>query len=171
MPLVARELMADQLAVPGTLHDLAQIGIWVDDFAQRWNLPASTTFAIQLCCEEVFSNIVRHGFKERDSSGTDENRVRLFLDHGVRSVILRIDDQAAAFDPLDVESPHHPQSVAEASVGGLGIHLVRQFAQDVCYERLDQTNSLTMRFDLPQAGASDSGSLAPHQYSTTPAPG
>ena len=163
--------MADQLGVRGTLSDLAQIGTWVDGFAQRWNLPASTAFAIQLCCEEVFSNIVRHGLKERDTSGTDEERVKLFLDHGHEWVILRVDDQAEAFDPLAVDSPPHPQSVAEASVGGLGIHLVRKFAQAVRYERHGQTNSLTMRFDLPHAGASGSGSLGPHQDAKAPAQG
>jgi len=155
--------MADQLTVRGTLDDLVQIGIWVDDFAQRWSLPTSTAFAIQLCCEEVFSNIVRHGPQQSAPTADHEEGVKLCLDHGNRAVILRIDDQAEAFDPLSVDSPQYPQSVAEASVGGLGIHLVRQFAQDVRYERLGQTNSLTMRFDLPDASASGSGSLAPHQ--------
>ena len=155
--------MADQLTVRGTLDDLVQIGTWVDDFAQRWSLPTSTVFAIQLCCEEVFSNIVRHGPQQSAPTADHEERVKLYLDHGNRAVILRIDDQAEAFDPLSVDSPQYPQSVAEASVGGLGIHLVRQFAQDVRYERLGQTNSLTMRFDLPDASASGSGSLAPHQ--------
>jgi anti-sigma regulatory factor (Ser/Thr protein kinase) len=155
--------MADQLTVRGTLDDLVQIGAWVDDFVQRWSLPASTAFAIQLCCEEVVSNIVRHGLEQRVSVANNEEGVNLYLDHGSRAVILRIDDQAEAFDPLSVDSPLYPQSVAEASVGGLGIHLVRKFAQDVRYERHGQTNSLTMRFDLPGAGASGSGSLVPHQ--------
>jgi len=163
--------MADQLAVRGTLGDLEQIGTWVDDFAQRWSLPAPTAFAIQLCCEEVFSNIVRHGLKDIAVTGSDEDGVKLYLDHGSRSVILRIDDQAEAFDPLAVDSPLHPQSVAEASVGGLGIHLVRKFAQDVQYERSDHTNRLTMRFDLPNANASGSGSLAPSHYAKEPALG
>jgi anti-sigma regulatory factor (Ser/Thr protein kinase) len=169
--------MADQLTVPGALRDLEQIGTWVDDFAQRLSLPASTAFAIQLCCEEVFSNIVRHGLKGSalgeigEEGEKDENGIKLCLDHVHRSVILRIDDQAEAFDPLAIDSPLHPQSVAEASVGGLGIHLVRKFAQDVRYERRGQTNSLTMRFDLPQASASGSGSLASHQHAKAPASG
>jgi anti-sigma regulatory factor (Ser/Thr protein kinase) len=161
--------MADQLAVRGTLRDLEQIGTWVDDFSQRWSLPGSTAFAIQLCCEEVFSNIVRHGLKELAFADINEEGVKLYLDHGDRAVILRIDDQAEAFDPLAVDSPLHPQSVADASVGGLGIHLVRKFAQDVRYERRGQTNSLTMRFDLPNANASCTGSLAPSLYAKEPA--
>ncbi len=160
--------MADQLAVRGSLHDLAQIGVWVDDFAQRWSLPASTVFAIQLCCEEVVSNIVRHGLEQGACAANSDDGVRLYLDHGSQAVFLRIDDQAKAFDPLAVDSPLHPQSVCEAAVGGLGIHLVRKFAQDVSYERHDQTNSLTMRFDLPQAGASGSESLAPDHGAKTP---
>ncbi len=163
--------MADQLAVRGNLHDLAQIGAWVDDFAQRWSLPASTVFAMQLCCEEVFSNIVRHGIEPGACAASSEDGVKLYLDHGGQAVILRIDDQAEAFDPLAVDSPSHPQSVADASVGGLGIHLVRKFAQDVRYERRDQTNRLTMRFDLPHGSASGPGSLAPHQGGGAPAPG
>ena len=161
--------MADQLTVSGNLHDLEQIGTWVDDFVQRWSLPSSTAFAIQLCCEEVFSNIVRHGLKEGAFADIGEEGVKLYLDHGNRAVILRIDDQAEAFDPLAVDSPAHPQSLADASVGGLGIHLVRKFAQDVHYERRGQTNRLTMRFDLPNASASGSGSLAPSRYAKEPA--
>jgi anti-sigma regulatory factor (Ser/Thr protein kinase) len=163
--------MADQLAVRGTLEDLVQVGTWVDDFAQRWSLPGSTTFAIQLCCEEVFSNIVRHGLTAAGPADKSEDGIKLYLDYGSQAVILRIDDQAEAFDPLAVDSPQHPQSVAEASVGGLGIHLVRKFAQDVRYERRGQTNSLTMRFDLPHASASGSESLEPQEGAKTPALG
>jgi len=163
--------MADQLTVRGTLHDLEQVGTWVDDFAQRWSLPTSTVFAIQLCCEEIVSNIVRHGLKESALGDIDEESVTLYLDHGDRAVILRVDDQAEPFDPLALDSPAHPQSVADVSVGGLGVHLVRKFAQDVQYERRGQTNRLTMRFDLPNANSSGSGSLAPSQDSKEIEPG
>jgi anti-sigma regulatory factor (Ser/Thr protein kinase) len=48
-------------------------------------------------------------------------------------------------------------------IGGLGIHLIRKFSQDLQYHRLDGYNCLTMRFDLasnPQAASTESPAMA-----------
>jgi hypothetical protein len=38
-----------------------------------------------------------------------------------------------------------------AGIGGMGIHLMRRFAQDMAYERVDGANRLTLRLDRNRA--------------------
>jgi len=55
------------LSVPLKIDSLIQIAQWVESCLEQWLLPASKNFAIQLCCEEAFSNIVKYGVHEQTS--------------------------------------------------------------------------------------------------------
>jgi anti-sigma regulatory factor (Ser/Thr protein kinase) len=41
-----------------------------------------------------------------------------------------------------------PATLGESRVGGLGLHLVRQFAEEVAYRREGDTNHLTVRIRI-----------------------
>jgi len=66
-------------------------------------------------------------------------------------VTITIEDHGAAFDPREVPPPPVPSRIDEAVIGGLGVHLMRHFAQDLAYQRLDGVNRLILRFDLAKA--------------------
>ncbi len=151
--------MTETLTARCTLDELARVSEWVDTIATRWGLPAQTTFAIQLCCEEVFSNIVRHGHPE-PSAGQTDAVARIVLAQSADSVSLTLEDQGPPFDPLKVEAPAMPSTIGEMQIGGLGIHLIRKFSQSVHYQHREGFNCLTMRFELSRS-AQSSGSLSP----------
>ena len=60
--------------------------------------------------------------------------------------MLTIEDDGMAFDPTKVPPPAKPRSLDEAPIGGLGLHLVRQFSSGMEYERRGRTNHLVVRF-------------------------
>lgn len=144
--------MPETLVVQAEMAELARVGAWTDAVAERMELPPSVLFAIHLCFEEAVSNIVRYGFQDsRHATGHDRN-VNLALAREADAVTVTIEDHGVAFDPREVASPAPATTLEEAVVGGLGIHLMRQFAQDVAYQRLDGINRLTLRFDLKKPG-------------------
>ncbi len=151
--------MTESLTARCTLDELARVSEWVDAIAAQWGLPTQTTFAIQLCCEEVFSNIIRHGHPEPRAGETDAV-ARIVLAQSADSVSLTLEDQGPAFDPLTVQAPAMPSTIGEMQIGGLGIHLIRKFSQSVHYQHREGFNCLTMRFDLSRS-AQASGSLSP----------
>lgn len=151
--------MTETLTARCTLDELARVSEWLDAIAAQWGLSTQTTFAIQLCCEEVFSNIVRHGHPE-PSTGETDAVARIVLDQSADSISLTLEDQGPAFDPLTVQPPAMPSTIGEMQIGGLGIHLIRKFSQSVHYQHREGFNCLTMRFDLSRS-AQASGSLSP----------
>jgi anti-sigma regulatory factor (Ser/Thr protein kinase) len=154
--------MTETLTAQCTLDELGRLSEWVDTLASQWGLPTQTTFAIQLCCEEVFSNIVRHGHTE---SNVDQSQAtaQVSLSRSDDSITLTLQDRGPAFNPLTVDAPAMPSTIGEMQIGGLGIHLIRKFSQDVQYNWRDGYNCLTMRFDLasnPQAANAQSPAMA-----------
>ena len=92
---------------------------------------------INLCIDELFSNIVKYGMcKQID--------VRCFIQSD--RVIIEMKDDGMAFDPLSIEEPNIDD--AGRKPGGLGIFVIRNYADDVSYERLEDRNIFRMMFDL-----------------------
>ncbi len=144
--------MPETLVVQAEMAELARVSEWTDDVAERLALPASILFALHLCFEEAISNIVRYGFQDRQDTAGLNKDVRLALVREADAVTVTIEDHGVAFDPGQVAPPTAPTTINEAVIGGQGIHLMRQFAQDIAYQRQDGINRLILRFDLAKPG-------------------
>jgi anti-sigma regulatory factor (Ser/Thr protein kinase) len=135
--------MPETLDIAADLAGLARASAWAEAWAEQHALPGPLRFGLSLCLEEAISNIMLHG-----AAGT----VRLGLAATPLAVTLTIADDGPAFDPLGHATPAAPASVEAAEIGGMGIHLMRKFAQELDYARVDRANRLTLRFDrLPAA--------------------
>lgn len=132
------------------LAELARLTAWVEDFSQQAKLPSGQSFAIQLCIEEAVANIIRH-------SGAAENGqdIALELAASGQDVLAVIEDSGRSFDPTTVPPPSTPASLAEARVGELGVHLMRNFASEMRYERRDGRNRLTLKFSPAEAASKE----------------
>ena len=85
----------------------------------------------ELVFEEIVMNIIRHGYHS-DGVG----RVDVAAACTPDEVVVSFEDAAEPFDPLSVEVPAVPATLAEAPDGGRGILLVRKLARLVEYEQL-----------------------------------
>lgn len=56
------------------------------------------------------------------------------------------EDEAPPFNPLVVREPPFPRSLEDISEGGHGIHLLKQFADEVNYELKATGNRLILSF-------------------------
>lgn len=108
-------------------------------------------FDVQLALEELFVNVVRHGFDD----GRPRSNVWLAAwadaagetggQGGQRVLRIVMSDPGVPYDPLD----YHWQKVEGSlgknnKVGGLGILLVRERMDDVAYEYRDGRNVLSL---------------------------
>jgi serine/threonine-protein kinase RsbW len=134
--------MPETLVVQAALAELARVSAWATALAERCAVPTSTAYAVNLCLEEAVSNVIRHGSPGDAGIGLSWNCQdgRLYV---------TIEDHGPEFDPRMVATPVAPASLNEAPIGGLGIHLMRQFATEMSYERRNGVNRLLFRFDSP----------------------
>jgi sigma-B regulation protein RsbU (phosphoserine phosphatase) len=95
---------------------------------------------IELIVEELLTNIVR-------AANNDGKRIRLTLDCALTPlhIFLAVRDDGLEFNPLTIESPDLDADVAERGIGGLGIHMIKQLADDCSYIQVDGWNVFKAR--------------------------
>ncbi len=71
-----------------------------------------------------------------------ELEVRRDKDCGVATVT--ISDAGAAFDPLAFSLPPRPATLADAEPGGLGLVMIRSYADQLSYRHSEQRNRFGM---------------------------
>jgi sigma-B regulation protein RsbU (phosphoserine phosphatase) len=141
MPSAADADGSFSLRIERSMAGLAQLGGWVDTITASLGLDEAADYALRLCAEEAAANVVMHG----DANGhAGSGFVALRVEPAPEVVRLTVEDHCAAFDPLRVPAPSMPASLGEARVGGLGVHLMRQYARAISYERVGDMNRLTL---------------------------
>ncbi|MDR3536790.1 MAG: ATP-binding protein [Acetobacteraceae bacterium] len=114
---------------------LSRLGTWVDQVSTALVLAPVADYALRLCLEEAVANIVMHG---GPADGAAWVAVGLSADSTTLQVT--IEDTCPAFDPASGRTPQPAQD----RPGGHGIRLMRQYASDVSYRRMDGTNQLIL---------------------------
>ena len=114
---------------------------WIDDMVVQLGLSPHATYALQLCLEEAVVNIVSYAF-EPDTP----HDVHIALWRDGPTVQAEITDDGRPFDPLAQALPEPAADLESAQIGGLGIKLLRSFADRVVYQRADDLNRLRLSF-------------------------
>lgn len=96
-------------------------------------------FVILLAIEELVTNCIKYAWDD-----AAEHTVVLVLAAEVQSVRLTVIDDGRAFDPLAAPPPNLSTDVRERPIGGLGLHMLREMADEIVYKRRDGTNRLTL---------------------------
>lgn len=128
------------LTVPGTKWGVRQTVDALEAWSDREQLPDAARRRLLTAFDEILSNVVRHGL--RDRPGLIE--VTISRDGGL--VRAEVTDDAGPFDPLLAPAPDTSAALEARQVGGLGIALVRALTDDVTYERRDDRNRLTLKW-------------------------
>ena len=127
-------LRVTDLALDGSLHELARLAEELDRFCRDASLGSEIQYDLNLALEELFTNALRHGGCE----GMDR-AVKIRLENEGDGVRVEFCDRGQPFDPADAPPPDLSR------IGGLGIHLVRKIMQDFEYRRAGEWNRVTMR--------------------------
>jgi anti-sigma regulatory factor (Ser/Thr protein kinase) len=132
----------ETLTLHSRIEDLALVPSWIESLASAHRLSESTQYAMNLCLEEVLSNIIRHGYANQPDR-TIVVRYRAGQDS---SSVLVVDDEAPQFNPLTTAPADIEETVHGDRIGGLGIHLLRCFASSLEYEPTPSGNRLSIGF-------------------------
>ena len=141
--------MAEDLRVtiPARLSEVPELSSMVEAFGDANGLPDPKVFVINLALDELITNTVAHGLDEMA-----EAEIRITMRVVAGTLILVMEDNGQPFDPMEDTNADVTSSLEERAVGGLGLHLVKSFADRISYEFVEGRNRLTMEHDL--AGAS-----------------
>lgn len=124
------------------LNDIKEIGrmaTFLDELAEKHNLPVETAFNIHLALEETVSNVIMYAYPN-----DEEHEIVLTAHKNGNRLIFKIIDSGKEFDPTKQPDADVTLSLEERPIGGLGIFLIRNIMQVVEYNRIDDKNVLTL---------------------------
>lgn len=125
-----------QLVVPAQHDQLARLATFVAVAAAEVGFAKTQINRIELAVDEACSNIIDHAYK----GGIGPITLVVDCEPGRELKVILI-DRGKAFDPGQVPDFQPCGSLDHVKIGGLGIHLMRQAMDDVCFE-----------FDVPGLG-------------------
>jgi serine/threonine-protein kinase RsbW len=104
-------------------------------------LTAKQKHQIRLVCEEALVNVIHYAYLTEGGLVTISYNV--FMESQEVEIIL--EDEGVAFNPLESEDPDLEIDIQERKIGGLGIYMIKNIMDKVCYERVEGKNRLYLK--------------------------
>ena len=112
----------------------------LQQFVRDHQLSEKVLQAADLSLEEHLTNVMNYAFAD---SRVHEIQVRLELAGG--KFQIEVEDDGKPFNPLEHPKPDLSVPLEQRPLGGLGIHLIRSFMDELDYRREGGRNILQMR--------------------------
>ena len=122
----------------GRLEELERVADLIEAHAAARNWPDGWAMKFNICLDELITNVVSYGYE--DSNAAD-HEIKVSITETSDQVEVVLQDDGAAFDPVsEAPDPDLDSSAEDRQVGGLGIHFVRNFMDEVTWERRGDFN-------------------------------
>ncbi|WP_241420698.1 ATP-binding protein [Candidatus Contubernalis alkaliaceticus] len=122
------------------LSELERLANLLEKFGEVNHLPLKAIMDINLALDEIFTNIVSYGFED-----DNEHFINIHISKVGKELTIKIEDSGVPFNPLEVPDPELNLPLEERTIGGLGIHFVKNMVQKIKYERLQDKNVLVLK--------------------------
>ncbi len=134
--------MAEQthLVLRNDMADLPAVTAALSSFCEQHGINEGAVFDLTLALEEIFTNITRHAYEDREPHEID-----LVIRKQGDWLTLRVADDGRPFDPSKAAPPDLDLPPEKRAVGGLGIHLVKSLTDALEYRREDGRNVVTVK--------------------------
>jgi serine/threonine-protein kinase RsbW len=136
-------MITEHIELGNRLEELARLTQWIEECCDRHQISDKTRFHMELVLEEAVTNVTSYAFKDNPGNHT----LKIDLAIKPEEISITLQDDGIAFNPLGAKSPDMVDSIEDAQIGGLGIHLIRSYTKLVDYFRNDGTNNLVMTLD------------------------
>ncbi|MDX2171053.1 MAG: ATP-binding protein [Deltaproteobacteria bacterium] len=141
-----RRTLADmaEITLRTDLNELATLAAFVEQFAADAALPPAVAFQLNLVLDELVTNAIEYGHPAGGGSDAGAG-IYLRLERLGDLLEVHLVDGGIAFDPRTRADPDLTAPIEERQIGGLGIHLVRHYVDDVDYTREGGRNHVRLR--------------------------
>lgn len=128
------------IRVKNQISEIERLSKVVADFFLENGLSEQSRDDVTLALDEMLANVILHGLP---NSTEHEIIVQLCLEPGF--VTVAVEDEGFPFNPLDAPEPDLTGPIEKRSIGGLGIHLVKNIMDKLDYQRQDGRNCVVMK--------------------------
>ena len=121
------------------LDNLAVIRLFLEETARGLQVKDKAAGDMIQAADEAVTNIIVHGYQGKPG------QIELTVERENEFLVVCIRDQAPYFDPTVVPAPDLTLPLQKRPLGGLGVHMMRVFVDEIRYTALSQGgNQLTL---------------------------
>jgi len=133
----------NRITLPNDVQAIPELNAFVDEVCENVGFDMSTTLKLNLAIEEAVVNVMNYAYPTGVKGDVD-----IEAEANDERLKFVISDSGTPFDPTAKAEVDTTLSAEDRSIGGLGIHLIRQIMDTINYERVDGKNVLTLRKKL-----------------------
>jgi serine/threonine-protein kinase RsbW len=111
---------------------------WILARGREAGLTDDRLFKVELACEEALTNVIRYAYPD----GVGDMLV--WAESGARGFEVRIMDEGVPFNPVQMDLPDTGLSLEDREIGGLGILMASEMADEIIYSRDGNRNRLVL---------------------------
>lgn len=120
-------------------ENLQKVREFVADSARIAGFGDDDVYKMELAVDEACTNVIKHAYRNDHSKEID---IQLLTEND--KFIIVIEDSGIEFRESEYHEPVLAESVKLRKRGGLGIHLIKSFMDEVKFQRLGNKNILQM---------------------------
>lgn len=121
------------------IHDLQKS---LEKIASSWDLTKTILFEVNIILEELCANYIEHVGDEKVSF------LNIQLSSDESNLSITVSDNGPPFDPTKVPAPDISLPPEQRQAGGIGLHLVRHYTDEILYSRKNGKNIVYMEKKL-----------------------
>lgn len=132
-----------RLTLPASAGSISALSEFVRGGAVAAGVAANEFEKLDLILEEILINVARYAYTPE--TGVVEVA---YTPAGASKLRVEIADFGRVFNPLEVDPPDLSRGLADRSIGGLGVFLVRSMVDSISYRREEDRNILSFTFPI-----------------------
>ena len=122
------------------LSELKTLARQLQAFGRATKLSESSILKINICLEELFTNIVSYGYEDNL-----ESPIIFTLTLIADELTIKVEDEGMPFNSLTVKNPEMVDDLNIIQIGGFGVYIAKELMDDICYKRYQGKNYLTLK--------------------------
>lgn len=130
-----------ELETDSLIQNFPQIRSWAEKCWLDSGFPVDRMSEMLIALEEIYVNVCSHGYA--GAPGPVKFQCYRVQDD---SIIYKIKDWSGPFDVTKVDAPDIKSCLSDRKIGGLGVLLIKEMADEIEWSYEDHSNTLSLKF-------------------------
>ena len=135
---------SNEIILDASLENISKLTDFVNKKIDKYNCSKKTKSEINIVIDEIFGNIVKHGYKNKQGKLCVKTEI---LDNPLTLVMI-FEDEAFLYNPTLNKEVNVKTNIDDKKYGGLGVHITKKIIDSMEYENKDGKNILKIKKKL-----------------------
>jgi anti-sigma regulatory factor (Ser/Thr protein kinase) len=114
------------ILIKNHISEISNVSKEFNAFGSQYAIPKNIKNSVDLALDELLNNIISYGYDDQN-----EHEISIQISFSEKCIIIEIEDDGRNFNPLEVPEVDTRSSLKDRPVGGLGIHMIRNFMDNI----------------------------------------